>query len=270
MRLGGFFILFTLFGTVTGCNSSIHDSTGQGPVDRSLLKDAWLVNQQRLAGEDVRVVPLYKTPLEAIGLGLRNLFIDPFVKLADYMSHDTPAAAARKMLDPSYGPDVHREGALRLVDFQYARSGPTVLAYAHLARSGEDYTVRAAGLRALNRSRAKGYTSLFMVALNDPQALIRLEAADCLSNVPNPNSVSLLVIHMGTAETDTDVRVACADALRNFNTSEAMRALVEQLDGSDFDVAWQARQSLELITGQDFRYDPKAWLDYLAGMRTTG
>jgi hypothetical protein len=271
-RLGSFFVLILSIATLSGCGSSIHDSAAPGPVDQSLLKNARLEDEQRLAGEDVRVIPIYETPLQAIGSGLEAVFIDPFVKLSDYMSHDTPAAAARKMLDPSGTPDLHREGALRLVDFRYAHNGASVLAYAHLARHGEDYTVRAAGLRALNRCRAKGYTSLFLEALSeeDGPALLRLEAADCLSNIPDPNAISLLVVHVGTAETDSDVRVACADALRCYNTPEVMRALVDQLDGTDFSVAWQARQSLELITGQDFRYEPKAWLNFLASMRTTG
>jgi hypothetical protein len=39
---------------------------------------------------------------------------------------------------------------------------------------------------------------------------------------------------------------------------------VDVLNDDDFGVSWQARQSLELLTGQDFRYDPKAWLNYLA------
>jgi hypothetical protein len=78
-----------------------------------------------------------------------------------------------------------------------------------------------------------------------------------------------LIVHTGVdAETDTDVRISCTEALRNFHTAEVMHALVDELDDQDFGVAWQARQSLELLTGQDFRYDPKAWLIYLAGSGT--
>jgi len=61
-----------------------------------------------------------------------------------------------------------------------------------------------------------------------------------------------------------DVRIACTDALRNFRTMDVARALVERLDDNDFAVAWQARQDLELMTGQDFRYDGELWLGYLA------
>lgn len=253
--------------SLTGCGSSIPDSTAPGPVDPGLHTDATLDNQQRLAGEDVRVIPLYKTPLEAIGVGLDSLIGEPIAHFFDYITHDSAAYAARKMADTKH-PDVQREGMLRLADFSFARRGIYVKGYAILARNGSDFTLRAAGLRTLNRCRAKGYTVLFMESLNDEQPLVKLEAADALANIPDPAAVPLLIIHMGAdAEPSLDVRVACAEALRNYRTAEAMHALVDELDDSEFSVAWQARQSLELLTGQDYRYDSRAWLNYLAAAR---
>jgi hypothetical protein len=250
-----------------GCGSSLYDSTGPGPVDKGLYHDAILDNQQRVAGEDYRVVPLYKTPFAALGDGLSYIFVRPFTHFFDYISHDDPSYAARKMADTTSA-DHRREGMLRLVDFEFARKSFYLDGYAYEARETEDFTVRAAGLRALNRCRAKGYTALFMQALNDDQPLVRLEAADALGNIPDPQAVSLLEIHMGDAEPISDVRIACAEALRNYHSAEVMHALVGELDDRDFGVAWQARQSLELLTGQDFRYDAKAWLYYLASGRT--
>jgi HEAT repeat protein len=169
-----------------------------------------------------------------------------------------------------HSPDNQREGMLRLTDFQYARHDiANIREYAIFARNGSDFTLRAAGIRALNRCRARGYTALFLEALNDDEPLIRVEAADALANIPDPDAVPLLIVHMGAdAEPSIDVRIACTEALRNFHTAEVMHALVIVLDDTDFGVAWQARQSLELLTGQDFRYDSRAWLNYLASLRT--
>jgi hypothetical protein len=268
MRIGICLMFCALLAAITGCGSSIPDSTGQGPVDRGLYHDAVLDNQQRLAGEDVRVIPLYKTPLEAFGVGFDVLIGHPIVHFFDYITHDSAAFAARKMADPKSA-DNQREGMLRLVDFPFARRGVYIKGYAILARNGVDFTVRAAGIRALNRCRAKGCTVLFLEALNDDQPLIRLEAADALGNIPDPQAVPLLIVHLGSdAEPNADVRIACAAARRNYNTTEAMHALVDVIEDDDFSVAWQARQSLELLTGQDFRYDHKAWLNYLAGTGT--
>jgi HEAT repeats len=252
---------------LSGCGSSISDSTAQGPVDRSLHRDAVLDNRQRLAGEDHRVVPLYKTPLEALGVGLDGIFVRPWAIFFDYISHDSPAYAARKMEDPN-SPDLQREGMLRLADFAACRRGIYIKGYAHFAKDTEDYTVRAAAIRALNRCRATGYTSLFLEAINDDQPLVRLEAADALGNIPDPTAIPLLELHMGDIEPSLDVRVACADALRNYHTAEVMHALVGELNDQEFALAWQARQSLELLTAQDFRYDQKAWLNYLANIGT--
>jgi hypothetical protein len=261
-RQSGWLILCVM--TLAGCGSSIPDSTAPGPVDHGLYSDALLDNKQRLAGEDVRIEPLYKTPFEAIGVGFDVAISQPIGNFFDYITHDDPRHAARKMQDP-HSADNQREGMLRLTDFKYARhDAANIKGYAIYARSAGDYTVRAAGLRALNRCRAQGYTALFMESLNDDQQLIRLEAADALGNIPDPQSVSLLIVHMQMdAEPNIDVRIACAEALRNFHTSEVMHALIDVLDDPVFGVAWQARQSLELLTGQDFRYDAKAWRHYL-------
>jgi len=140
-----------------GCGSSISDSTAPGPVDRGLYQDAIVDNQQRLAGEDVRIVPLYKTPLDAIGVGFDELIGEPIAHFFDYVTHDNAAYAARKMADRS-SPDNQRQGMLRLTDFDFARHGIYLKGYTLAARSGGDYTVRAAGLRALNRCRARGHT----------------------------------------------------------------------------------------------------------------
>jgi hypothetical protein len=250
-----------------GCGSSTHDASEPGPIDAGLYHDAIVENQQRIAGEDRRIEPLYKSPFVAIGIGLNVVFVQPVAHFFIYISHDNASYAARKMADTTSA-DKRVEGTLRLVDFEFARRGIYLSGYAYEARATEDFTVRAAGLRALNRCRAQGYTSLFLEALNDDQPVVRLEAADALGNIPDATAVPLLEIHMGDAEPSEDVRIASVEALRNYPTSEVEHALVGELEDHDFGVAWQARQSLELMTGQDFRYDPKAWLNYLASHGT--
>ena len=61
-----------------------------------------------------------------------------------------------------------------------------------------------------------------------------------------------------------DVRVACADALRNFPTKDVARALTDALRDRQFETAWQARKSLVLMTGHDNQYDQAKWRDYFA------
>jgi hypothetical protein len=251
---------------LTACGGSVPDSLGPGPIDRGLYHDAVQVNAQRIGGEDVRVIPLYKTPFEAIGVGFNALIGQPIASFFDYITHDNAQYAAMNMA--SHSPDKQREGMLRLTDFKFARHGIYITGYAIKARSGEDFTIRAAGIRSLNRCRAKGYTSLFLAALAEDEPLLQLEAADALGNIPDPAAIPALVSRLEDGATNVDVRISCAEALRNFHTSEAMNALISVLDDQSFGVAWQARQSLELLTGQDFRYDAKSWLNYIAAPGT--
>jgi hypothetical protein len=259
--------LLFVTGSLSGCGDSTPDSTGPGPIDSGLHHDAVLANQQRLAGEDVRVVPLYKTPLEAVGVGFNVLIGQPIVNFFDYITHDNLAYATRNM-ENSSSPDKQREGLLRMTDFKRARQGIYLNGYAIFAREGQDFTIRAAGIRALNRCRAQGHTLFFLQCLGDEEPLIQLEAADALSNIPDPRAIPTLISQMQDQAVDVDVRIACADALRCYHSPQVTDALAHILDDSEFGLVWQARQSLELLTGQDFRYDAKAWLNYLSATGT--
>jgi len=246
---------------VAGCGSAIHDNYPKGRIDKDLYQEATLDNQQRLAGEDHRIQPLYRTPMQAVRVGFHQLIVKPIDSLFDWMGHATPGVAARRMLDPNSA-DNRREGTLRMTDFAYARTGATVKFYSRAA-DDRDYTVRAAALRALNRCRAAGYTPLFLKYLDDDEPLVRLQAADALGNIPDPAAIHALIDHM-RGDVSGDVKIACAEALRNFKNPEVANTLVDFLDDKNFAVAWQARQSLALIAGQDFRYDKRAWLNYFS------
>ena len=268
MRASFLVIPLALIAASGGCGSSIHDEYAPGPVSHGLYNDATLDNQQRVAGEDVRVRSYYTTPIEDLGLAMKFIFIDPFVAIYNYFDkQDTPGIAARQMLDPT-SPDTRRIGMLHLADFKDFRKGTVLKLYAN-ATHDDDYTVRAAALRALNRSRAKGFTDTYLRCLADEEPLVRLEAAKCLGNIPDPAAIHDLIYHMQN-DLSRDVRIACADALRNFKDPEGAKALVNALSDRDFGVAWQARQSLALLTGQDFRYDEKMWLNYFSSAKPFG
>jgi hypothetical protein len=61
------------------------------------------------------------------------------------------------------------------------------------------------------------------------------------------------------------VRIAAAEALRHYRTVGVVRVLAGTLGGKDFGVAWQSRWSLRILTGRDFRYNEREWLEYLTG-----
>jgi HEAT repeat protein len=211
--------------------------------------------------------PLYQVPFIAVGAGFDAVFVEPFWQLYRHFTGDNAERAARYMLDTE-NPDHRREGTLRLAAESYARQGEHERdLWADLAGHDTDYTVRAAGIRALNWSRDNRKGQLYIAALNDDQPLVRLEAAKALANNPNPDAATPLLAHLA-GDVSEDVRIASADALRCYKTEEVAHALIGMLADSNFDVAWQSRQSLRLMTAHDFHYDQRAWLGYLSENRS--
>ncbi len=187
-----------------------------------------------------------------------------------------PPAQLVRMMDDASSADARREGVADLSSqFDFARRPPYTNRYQTLAKTDPDYSVRAMAVRALNISRDHSAIAVFIAALEDDHAVVRLEGAKALANVPDSVAIpGLLRLVRGVRETvvdghpsrapeDRDVRIAAADALRRYPTLDVERSLIGYLNEPEFGIAWQARQSLIALTGQDLRYDESAWLQYL-------
>lgn len=195
--------------------------------------------------------------IEGTGSALRNSF--------DIFTGDTALKSARAMEDERF-PDRRRKGINKLVSRDYGRHDPYTKRYSQIARSDADWLVRATAIRAMNRARYKAGTSVFIEALTkDDSAYVRLEAAKALANLPDPQAAAPLVAAVTNANENRDVRIAAADALKHYRKLDVARSLADQLGGADFGVAWQARQSLEQLTGRDLKYNQTAWITYLSG-----
>jgi HEAT repeat protein len=221
---------------------------------RSLKSD----DTQRLAGEDKRASTVgdyvFAVP-RGIWSGISWSW--------DAITGDRPIKYAKNLFDNN--PDLRREAVYVLSDNRWGRNEPYTKYYAHMAAVDTEPTVRTAAIRALNRSRNTVSVPAYISALNDADANVRLEAAKALANIPDPRAATGLMKLLGDEHENRDVRLACADALREYRTSEVAQSLIRVLNGQDFGVAWQARQSLNLMTGQDYRYSQSAWLGYLTG-----
>jgi hypothetical protein len=215
----------------------------------------------------VKQVAMWQVPGAAMGTFVDFCFIKPYDYIHDQITGNTPGQAARDVLNPE-SPDKRRAGLLKLSNYSWARTGKSENDLnAEKARNDPDYTVRAAGIRALNRAREAQYTKIYINALKDDNVLVRLEACKALANIPDPNAASPLIERL-QRDVSKDVRLAAADALRCYKTGEVAHALIGVLSDHDFGVAWQARMSLALMTGQDFHYSERAWLEYLSSSKT--
>jgi hypothetical protein len=185
-------------------------------------------------------------------------------RLWDQISGNTPIKFAR-MMEDQQSPDNRRKGINRLVSRSFGRQKPYTTRYQQIAQFDEDWLVRAVALRALNRSRDRGATPIFIKALSDKNDLVRWEAAKALANVPDPEAAEPLARIVSNPADNKDVRIAAADALRHYHDPGVARALANTLNGRDFGVAWQARKSLIYLTGRDLHYNERAWMDYVSG-----
>jgi hypothetical protein len=241
-----------LMATAAGCSSGGRE----GPWTAQKWQQAKKHDQQRLAGWDAQ------RPTGFWG-GVMAIWHTPG-RLIDYYSGNTPLVAARQMFDPTDA-DHRRLGINYLSDRSWGREGSYLSAYAHIAESDPDYLARATAVRALNRSRDHKAVPLLLEALEDKDDLVRIEAAKALANIPDSKAVPALQRHLSDAGESRDVRIACADALREYKTLGVAQVLIRQLQDREFAVAWQATRSLRFMLGKDLQYDQARWLGYLTG-----
>jgi hypothetical protein len=272
--------------TAGGCSSiSFHNpfAPKKGPAPVQLPAAEWAAlkreNAERLAGEGIPGATTRPSKGETQGFFdfVTFTFVTFPKQIFNFYTGNTPGKYAR-MMENDQSADQRRTGILRLVtDYEFARKEPYTQRYVQIAQGDPDSLVRVAAVRALDRSRQEPVTPVAIRYLDDPNPLLRLEAAKALANVPDERAVPALTKHLApvfevrgeggrpepVAES-RDVRVAVADALRNYPTKDVSKTLVDALREKDFEVSWQARRSLVLMTGHDFKYDQDKWRDYFS------
>ncbi len=241
-----------------GCSSYDKEEDDRWSADR--WKEALVEDRQRAKTEDDREAFSAAWPLQKAADGIGDFFSRAWNLLTGH----TPFDAAKAMIDPNSA-DRRREAVVYFADREYGRKAPYVDYYAEMARSDLDPTVKAMAIRALNRARARQHSQIYIPSLKDTNEQVRLEAVKALANMPDDAAADALVRVLNNVEESTDVRVAAADALRGYKNVQVAQALARALMDRQFGVAWQARKSLKLMTGKDYRYDQAGWLTYLSG-----
>lgn len=260
-------IAAAFLGLVSGCQTATTTEQAQELRREERVRRLADENLRRMGGEDVPM------PQRAFSKASFDRLREGFKDLYRLVTGQRARDVFQKMIDPD-SPDLRREAIFEIADRKLGRTDPYMhkvwAAYAATQVPGEkpdaDFTVRAAAIRALNRARVTAYTPLYLKVLSnkDEHELVRLEAAKALANMPDSKAAPALARIIGSAEENKDLRIACADALRNHRDLVVAQALINVLSDRVFGLAHQARKSLVLMTGRDFRYDQAEWLRYLA------
>lgn len=184
--------------------------------------------------------------------------------LQDLFKEPSPSDAVEMSVD-QYDADKRYRGTNLLANAPFAGE-PVYLDLFIANASDEDPAVRSAAVRGLANHGSVEHAPLLAERLRDPDKLVRIEAARALQHIHSPAVVDTLLLAIkegdldADAEPDPQVRAQAADALGQYAENRVVRALIATLSDSNFLVISRARQSLRVLTGQDFGFDHKAWI----------
>lgn len=254
--------MFLLFTAVGGCTVySVHSDSGSDalPPDLRSSADSYApsVGAPNIPTTQPGMTGTLGQTWDSIAYELPKRVLEMFQqeKFFDAAKHLRPGAGDA---------DVRRTALDRIATNSRGKGLPYTDVYRTTALQDPDAPVRAAAVRAINHVRDADATGALVVALGDTDPTVRQEAAKALANLPTPAAEQPLRAIVQRSDEDIDTRIAAVDALRHYRSPETQRLLVSQLNSTNFALAWQARRSLFLQTGSDYRYDESAWLNHLS------
>ena len=184
-------------------------------------------------------------------------------------SPPTPTEAATWATDP-YNPDLRYRGTLLLANATFGGEPVYVELYEdHI--DDPDSNVRAAATRGLANHGDPSHVEQILTRLDDDDEFVRREAARALQRLHNPIAVDDLLVASREpdlerpdvpAEADPEVRARAADALGQYAESRVVEALIGSLADRSLAVNLSTRRALSTLTGQDFAFDRRDWLDW--------
>lgn len=158
--------------------------------------------------------------------------------------------------------DQRREAVVELMEKRLSRSDKAVRLFALLAETDADPTVRSVAVQALGESHNPSAVAPLARALtNKSDAQVRRDAAVALGKIRGPQALRALLDRL-REDRDNDVRAACARTLGRYPYPAVAQALVAALLSEDFSVVFEARRSLEKLTGKSFD-SSQAWQNWL-------
>ena len=179
-----------------------------------------------------------------------------------FVPQQSPGQAAEMALD-EYDPDSRFRGTRLLANAYFGGEDVYIELYEDAARD-EDSGVRWAGVRALGLHGSPEHVPLIIERLVDePDRLVRAEAARALQRIHNPDAIDPLLRAMDEElEPEPDVRAAAAHALGQYAEPRVVQALISSLNDPALAVNYSTIQALRTLTGQDYGIETRAWLDW--------
>jgi len=159
--------------------------------------------------------------------------------------------------------DLRREGVRKLCKGKSAKWPQTAEILDLMAQGDPDSYVREEALKGLASIGDEKYLKeTLKKTVNDPSEKVRVRAVEILGHQKGQAVMELLLERLKDDQ-DGQVRAKAAEALANFRDRRAVRGLLGGLIDEEFKVTYRSRQSLRILTGEDFEYDQQVWQDWL-------
>lgn len=192
--------------------------------------------------------------------------------LLDFLQGPSPQFVAQMATDP-YDADRRYRGTVLLAGAVFAGE-EKYMALFRLYTKDEDSAVRGAAARAVANHGTPEDATYIIPLLDDPDEMVRREAARGLQRLHNPAAIPHLIRKLSTTalsesdsrpEDDTQVRADAALALGQYASPTVVEALVTALDDPQLAVNRSTLESLRILTGQDLGYSRTEWTRWLRG-----
>lgn len=187
----------------------------------------------------------------------------------DVFAQPTPSEAVQLAIDP-YNADNRYRGTMLLSNAYFAGQ-PVYLQLFEDRAQDSDATVRIAGTRALANHGSSANVPILVKNLKDKDSLVRLEAARGLQRLHSQEAIEPLmdasrdpdsVRGEEASEESPDIRTAAATALGQYPNTDVVQHLISILTDSQLSVNEASLNSLRTMTGQDFGFDRREWLNW--------
>ncbi len=187
--------------------------------------------------------------------------------ILDVFAEPSAAEAVELALD-KYDADKRYRGTLLLSTQPYAGEELYMKLFVDNAKD-MDPGVRTAATRAVANHGGPEHVPLLVERLVDEDRLVRIEAARGLQRIHSAAAVDPLIKAINPEnEADAAVRSEAADALGQYAQNKVLEALIASLDDSNLAVNSRTLASLRTLTGQDYGFDRREWLDWFKATTT--
>jgi len=124
----------------------------------------------------------------------------------------------------------------------------------------EPVAIRAVIIRSLGTLGDQRARNVVIKAVNDPEAVIRVEGCRALGKVGLPEDATILARIM-TVDTLEDCRIAAIEGLGSLKSKDPRihRILLDGMDHDDPAIRYECLNALRQITGKDLGVDPAPW-----------